>query len=139
MMINTVVLVGRLVRDPELRYTTSGVAVARFTVAVNRKRRNSEGERETDFFRCVAWAKLAELIAEHAGKGKEIGIEGELRQNRWETEGGEKRETVEIFLHNMMFLRDAGASSAGASSLSKEEEKPKVAKWEDFDDDDLPF
>lgn len=149
-MINTVVLVGRVVFDPELRYTQNGTAVTNFRLAVNRKRKNQDGDRGADFFTCVAWSGLAEVIAEYAKKGKEMGIEGELRQSVWENDEGQKREKVEVYVNHMMFLRDGNGGTE--EEEEQEEEKPKkpAAKGKakgkkkqdidiDIDDEDLPF
>lgn len=78
-MINNVVLVGRLTKDPELRYTQTGIAVARFTVAVNRAFSNQQGEKEADFINCVAWRKQAENLANFMRKGSQVGVEGRIQ------------------------------------------------------------
>lgn len=129
-MINSVTLVGRLAADPELRYTPNGTAVTSFRLAVNRKRKNQDGERDADFIPCVAWSKLAEVIAEHAKKGKEVAIEGEIRQQSWETDEGEKRSKLEVYIKQLMFLRDPKA---------KVDPFADDGKPMDIDDDDLPF
>lgn len=166
-MINNVTLVGRLAADPELRYTPNGTAVVSFRLAVNRKYKNEDGERAADFIPCVAWAGLAETIAEYAGKGKEIAIEGEIRQNSWTTETGEIRSKLEVYVSHMMFLRDPyGSKNRDEEDIEEieeameEEEKPKRktrkntkkkkseasddpfaddGKPLEIDDDDLPF
>ena len=81
-MINSVTLVGRLAADPELRYTPNGTAVTSFRLAVNRKRKNQDGERDAEFIPCVAWSKLAEVIAEHAKKGKRLRLRAKFASNR---------------------------------------------------------
>ena len=78
-MFNRVILIGRLTRDPELRYTTNGIAVATFTLAVNRNFKNAQGERETDFIPCVVFRQLAELCANYLSKGKLAALEGRLQ------------------------------------------------------------
>lgn len=158
-MINNVTLVGRLAADPELRYTPNGTAVVSFRLAVNRKYKNEDGERAADFIPCVAWAGLAETIAEYAKKGKEVAIEGEIRQQSWETDEGEKRSRLEVYIKQLMFLRDPNGSR-DEEIEEEEEEKPKKktakkggtkkkkakddpfaddGKPMDIDDDDLPF
>ena len=89
-MINNVVLVGRLVRDPELRYTPSNVAVATFTVAVNRRFKNANGEREADFINCVIWRQSAENLANWAKKGALIGVTGSIQVRNYENKEGQR-------------------------------------------------
>lgn len=130
-MINNVTLVGRLTYDPDLRYTVNGTAVASFSLAVNRKRKNQDGERGVDFIPCVAWSKAAETIAEYAKKGKELAVEGELRQNSWENEDGERRSRIEVHITSFQFLRDPNGSKADDEEEEIEEEaeeKPKKKK-----------
>ena len=83
-MLNTVILIGRLVRDPELRYTTSGAAVANFTLAVDRPFTNQQGQREADFIDIVTWRKLAETCGNHLGKGRLVAVEGRLQIRSYE-------------------------------------------------------
>ncbi len=86
-MLNHVVLIGRLVRDPELRYTTNGTPVSNFTLAVERNYTNQQGERDVDFIRIVTWRKLAETCAHHLGKGRLVAIQGSLQIRKSEKEG----------------------------------------------------
>lgn len=86
-MLNHVVLIGRLVRDPELRYTTNGTAVSNFTLAVERNYTNQQGERDVDFIRIVTWRKLAETCAHHLGKGRLVAIQGSLQIRKSERDG----------------------------------------------------
>lgn len=129
-MINHVVLVGRVVTDPELRYTATGVAVVNFVIAVNRRYKNEEGEREADFIPCVAWRGLAETIAEYVKKRTEIGLQGSLRQNRWETEDGESRSRLEVLVNHFMFTH-------GTKRVEEVKAKTKAKTGKAFDDD--PF
>jgi len=103
-MVNSVTMVGRIVRDPELRYTPSGVAVARFTLAVARPFKNHEGEVETDFVNCVAWRKSAEFLAQYGEKGRLTGIEGRLQIRNWIAPDGSKRRLAEIVVGRVQFL-----------------------------------
>lgn len=125
-MLNRVILIGRLVADPALRYTQSGKAVARFTLAVDR-RRGSQGERETDFIDVVVWQKLAELCANHLGKGRTVCVEGRLQIRNYEAQDGSKRKAAEVVAENVQFLdwpkdgaqpRAAGGGSAEEDDLS---------------------
>jgi single-strand DNA-binding protein len=103
-MINNVVITGRLVADPELRYTPNGVAVANFTVAVNRSFVNAEGEREADFINCVAWKGTAETIANHLNKGTLAGYQGALQTRSYENSEGQRVWVTEVVVSSMTFL-----------------------------------
>src|SRR5690606_11384092 len=87
-LLNSIVLIGRLVRDPELRYTPSGVAVGGFTLAVDRPFTNQQGERETDFIDIVVWRRLAETCANHLSKGRLVAVRGRLQVRTYETQDG---------------------------------------------------
>ena len=89
-MINNVVLVGRVVRDPELRYTPQNTAVATFTIAVNRRFKNAQGEREADFINCVIWRQSAENLANWAKKGALIGVTGSIQVRNYENKEGQR-------------------------------------------------
>jgi single-strand DNA-binding protein len=97
---NVVVLIGRLTRDPELKYTTSGTAVCNFSLAVD-KRKKEDG---ADFFDCVAWQKTAELIAQYLGKGRKCGIQGRLQARQYEAADGSKRKVTEVVVESIEFL-----------------------------------
>ena len=90
-MLNRVILIGRLVADPELRYTPSGVPVANFRIAVDRSFTNAAGERETDFINIVAWRQRAEFAANYLGKGRLVAIDGRLQIRQWTTQDGQRR------------------------------------------------
>ena len=102
-MLNKAFLIGNLTRDPELRFTASGIAVTRFTIAVNRHKKNPDGTSEADFFRVVAWRKLAEICGEFLKKGMPVYIEGRLQIDTYEKDG-EKRTSAEIIADNMQML-----------------------------------
>ena len=102
---NKVILMGNLTKDPELRYTSSGLAVATFSLAINRKTaREGEKKEEVDFFDIEAWDKQAELCSEYLSKGRSVLIEGRLKQDRWEDETGGKRSRVKIVATTIQFL-----------------------------------
>lgn len=103
-MLNRIILIGRLTRDPELRYTPNGVAVSSFTVAVDRPFTNQQGERETDFIDVVVWRKLAETCANHLGKGRLVAVEGMLQIRSYETPEGQRRKVAEVIADNVRFL-----------------------------------
>jgi single-strand DNA-binding protein len=103
---NRVVLMGNLTRDPELRYTPNGSAVASFSIAVNRRYKvDNEKREETSFFDIVFFGKPAEIIAEYMKKGRPILVEGRLQQRRWETDEGQKRSKVEVVGSHSNFTR----------------------------------
>jgi single-strand DNA-binding protein len=111
--INHVVLVGRLTRNAELKYTNSGAAVSKFSIAINqRRKKEDQWVDESHFFDIVLWGKTAESLNQYLVKGKQVGIEGQLRQNRWEQEG-QARSKVEIFATSVMLL-GGGAGGGGA-------------------------
>jgi len=111
--INHVVLVGRLTRNAELKYTHSGGAVSKFSIAINQRRKKDEQwVDEAHFFDIVLWGKTAESLNQYLVKGKQVGIEGQLRQNRWEQDG-QARSKVEIFATSIMLLGSGGTGGAG--------------------------
>jgi single-strand DNA-binding protein len=103
-VVNRVILIGRLVRDPEARTVASGQAMARFTLAVDRGFTNGQGRREADFIDIVAWRALAERVAEHLRRGRLVGIEGRLQVRRFETAAGKRRKTAEVVADRVRFL-----------------------------------
>lgn len=103
-MINRVVLVGRLTKDPELRYTPSGIPMTRFTVAVNRAFSNQSGEREADFISCVAWRKQAENLANFMKKGSLIGVDGRIQTGSFEGQDGKRVYTTDVVADSVQFL-----------------------------------
>ena len=103
-MINNVVLVGRLTKDVDLRYTSGGAAVASFTLAVNRQFTNQSGEREADFINCVAWRKTAETLANISKKGSLIGIEGRIQTRNYENQQGQRVYVTEVVTNNFSML-----------------------------------
>lgn len=109
-MINRVVLVGRLTKDPELKYTQGGIAVTRFTLAVNRAFANQQGEREADFINCVAWRKQAENIANYLRKGSLAGVDGRIQTGSFEGQDGKRVYTTEVVADSTQFLEPRGAN-----------------------------
>ncbi|ALC87158.1 MULTISPECIES: single-stranded DNA-binding protein [Bacillaceae] len=114
-MINRVVLVGRLTKDPELRYTPSGVAMARFTLAVNRTFSNQQGEREADFINCVVWRKQAENTANFLKKGSLAGVEGRIQTGSYEGQDGKRVYTTDVVADSVQFLEPRNSSSGDRS------------------------
>jgi single-strand DNA-binding protein len=102
--LNRVILIGRLVRDPELRILPSGVPVATFTLAVDRPFTNQQGEREADFIDIVVWRKQAETVSNHLGKGRLVAVEGRLQVRTYETQEGQRRKVAEVVADAVRFL-----------------------------------
>lgn len=109
-MLNRVVLVGRLTRDPDLRYTPNGVAVANFNIACNRPFRNQQGEQEADFINCVVWRKAAESLANYMKKGNMIGVDGRVQTRSYEGQDGKMVYVTEVMAESVQFLEPKGAS-----------------------------
>ncbi len=118
---NHVILIGRLTRDPELRYTPNGVAVATFTLAVDRQFTNQAGEKETDFIPIITWQKLAESCANHLNKGRLVAVDGRLQIRSYETQEGQKRRVAEVVAGSVQFL-DWGKEKKAESKPAKEKE-----------------
>lgn len=139
--INKVILIGNLGRDPELRYTASGQAVANFTIATTESRTNKGGDRQdfTEWHRIVAWGRLAEICGEYLSKGRMVYIEGTLRTRSWEDKEGRKRWTTEVLARNMQMLGPSGekeesAAEAGAGLADDFEIADSFGS-----EDDIPF
>jgi single-strand DNA-binding protein len=138
--INQVVLIGRLTRDVELKYTNTGFAIANLSLAVNRRvKKDDTWQDEGNFFNCVLIGKRAEALAQYLVKGKQVGIQGELRQNRWEQDG-QPRSRVEIFINDIQLLggRSSEQGFRGAGEQPEKYSSPEIPTADDFDDD-IPF
>lgn len=143
-MINNVVLVGRLTKDPELRYTPSGVAVTRFTLAVGRTFSNAQGEKETDFIQCQVWKKAAENVANFLKKGSLAGVEGNIRTGSYEGTDGKRVYTTEVVANSVQFLEPKSNSnneSSNQSNNTRVDEDPfsNNSGPIEVSDSDLPF
>ena len=145
-MINRVILVGRLAQDPELRYTPNGVAVTTFTLAVNRRFTNQQGEREADFINIVTWRQLAETCANYLKKGRLVGVDGRLQIRSFENSEGRRIKVAEVVADTVQFLEPAGGRSGSAvegDPFGKRNEMDDPfaddGKPIDISDDDLPF
>lgn len=140
-MLNNVVLVGRLTKDAELRYTQSNVAVATFTLAVNRTFKSKNGEREADFINCVMWRKQAKNLANWAKKGALIGITGRIQTRTYDNQQGQRVYVTEVVAENfqlMEFKKDGGQPLDD----NHDQQSPNFARNSnpmDISDDDLPF
>lgn len=140
---NKVFLIGNLTRDPELTETPSGVAVCHFSIAVNRNYQSGDGERQTDFFNCVAWRGLGETIARYTKKGKKVAITGTIQTRTYENNQGVKVPAIDIVAQDVEFLspKDGGdgfddvpPANVGASAPRR---KPTLQPMDD--DSDIPF
>lgn len=114
-MINSTVLVGRLTRDPELKYTGNNIAVASFSLAVNRNFKDANGERETDFINCVIWRQQAENLANWAKKGALIGITGRIQTRSYENQQGQRVYVTEVVAENFQMLESRAAREGNTS------------------------
>lgn len=162
MSINNVTLVGRLVRDPELKNTAQGVANVSFTLAVNRNYKNDQGQREADFINVVIWRKQAELLAQYATKGALIGITGRIQTRNYENQQGQRIYVTEVVADNFQLLESRGAQQGGQQQQQNQgygqqqnqrpqtnnnNARPKFGRDSDpfrgspmeISDDDLPF
>ena len=134
--LNRVFLMGNLTRDPELRYTPSGTAVAGFGLAVNRRFSTKEGDRreEVDFFEVEVWGKQAENCNEYLSKGRGILLEGRLKQDRWEDDSGNKRSKVRIVASSVNFM-----PKRLDEEVPFEQEQDEIVSNESQQDPNLPF
>lgn len=156
-MINNIVLVGRLTKDPDLRYTNSGKGVATFTLAVNRNFTNQSGEREADFINCVIWRKPAETLANYAKKGVLIGVTGRIQTRSYDNQQGQKIYVTEVIADNFQLLESkkadsnqntqgSGVSNSQTNNYTRNQQNTNSATADpfgnssiDISDDDLPF
>ncbi len=148
MSVNKAILVGRLGRDPETRYTSAGQAVCNFTMATDEsfKDRNGERQKRTEWHRIVLWGKLAEIAQQYLKKGTMIYLEGRIQTRQWDDQQGQKRTTVEIVGNTMRMLSSrAEAAAAGASAApTNPEAEPHAPAAPDeagpeISDEDIPF
>lgn len=139
-MINRVVLVGRLVRDPELRRTQSGAAVTSFTIAVDNRFARDQ-EKSASFLPVVCWNQTAEFVAQYLRKGNLVGVDGRLQQRSYENNTGQKVNVIEIIADSVQGLEPKGVSESNNSSLDAYEPDPAPEdnSGVDVSDDDLPF
>jgi|SRR5690625_3425325 len=144
-MINNVVLVGRLTRDPELRKTQSGISVVNFTLAVNRGFTDQSGERQADFINCIAWRAQAENLARYMRQGSLIGLEGRIQTGSYEAEHGTVY-TTDVVANSIQFLESRSQQQEQRSSMPAQEQPKQEQKDDYYDvsqdiitDDDLPF
>lgn len=143
-MLNNVSLVGRLTKDVELRYTPSNVAVATFTLAVNRTFKNENGEREADFINCVMWRQQAENLANWAKKGAQIGITGRIQTRSYDNQQGQRVYVTEVVAETFQLLESKGQGNQQGQQRQAQQQAPDFSRNVntnplDISDDDLPF
>lgn len=142
-MLNNVSLVGRLTKDAELRYTPSNVAIATFTLAVNRTFKNENGEREADFINCVMWRQQAENLANWAKKGALIGITGRIQTRSYDNQQGQRVYVTEVVAEQFQLLESKGQGNQGQQRQTQQQvpdfSRNANANPLDISDDMLPF
>ena len=138
-MLNKIFIMGRLTRDPELRHTQSGTAVASFSLAVDRDFKEQDGSRVTDFIDCVAWRSSAEFVDKYFSKGRMAVVEGRLQIRDWTDKEGGKRRSAEVIADNVYF-GDSKPKEDGAPSADADFGAPPSGFTPDFgDDSEMPF
>lgn len=144
--VNKIILIGYVGRDPEVRYTPSGAAVATFAVATDEsfKGRNGEQEKHTEWHKIIAWNKLAEICGDYLTKGKPVYIEGSIRSRQWEDQSGNKRTSYEIIARNMQMLGSRSDAERSAVSRAQDTREhsgsgPGPSPSDEITDDDIPF
>lgn len=146
-MLNNVVLVGRMTRDAELRYTPSNVAVATFTLAVNRTFKNESGEREADFINCVMWRQQAENLTNWAKKGTLIGITGRIQTRSYDNQQGQRVYVTEVVAEQFQLLESRNSQGQQGNQGQRAQAQQQTPDFSrnananplDISDDDLPF
>lgn len=144
-MINRVVLVGRLTRDPELRKTVNGASVAAFTIAVDNRTKGPNGERTTSFIPCTAWNQQAENACKYTHKGSLVGVEGRLNQRSYDAKDGRKVSVVEVICDSVQFLESKNSNNSSREDtgytldIVPDDIEEKNTSSIDVADDDLPF
>lgn len=138
-MINNVVLVGRLTRDPELQYTPSNVAVATFSLAVNRNFKNQAGDREADFINCMIWRKPAELLSEWCKKGNLVAITGRIQTRSYENQQGQRVYVTEVVAESFQLLEKRDKTADYSSMENQVPPSFGASNPMDIPDDGLPF
>ena len=141
-MLNHITIMGRLTRDPELRRTGNGIAVASFTVAVDRDFATNGGEKETDFIECVAWRQTGEFVSKYFTKGRMIVVSGRLQIRGWTDKDGNKRRTAEVVADNCYFgdsKQDNGNQNNGYTGNARAQNAPSNFAVIEDEDAQLPF
>lgn len=138
---NSVNLIGRLARDPDLMYTQSDTAFCRFTLAVDRKlskEKREQAEQTADFISMTAWGKIAELISNYFSKGSQVGIEGRIQTGSYEKEG-QKIYTTDVVVNSVTFVGSKNNNSGGENQAARYQEQVEANGFYPVDNDDIPF
>ena len=138
-MINRVVLVGRLTKDPELKYTQSGIAVCRFTLACNRPFKSGEGEQQADFINCVTWRKQAENTANYLHKGSLTGIEGRIQTSSFDGQDGKRVFMTEVVADSVQFLEPRSSNQGQSYQEEPQQQYSQTSQSSYTKTDDDPF
>lgn len=136
-MINRVILVGRLTKDPELRKTNNGTAVASFTIAVDDRTKDANGERTTSFIPCAVWNQAAENVSKYCHKGSLVGVDGRLNQRTYDSKDGKKVSVIEVIADSVQFLETKKQEQPTTQTV--ETNQAAVNNVANVSDDDLPF
>lgn len=143
---NRSLIVGRLTKDPDLRYTQNGHAVANFTVAVNRPFKNESGENEADFINCVTWRKQAENLANYMSKGSQVGVDGRIQTRTYDAQDGKKVFVTEILAESIQFLESKNSNKQQSQPRPQQNNQQQsqqtyeqAGRQVDIQDSDLPF
>lgn len=139
-MLNQIILMGRITKDPELRKTNNGTSVISFTLAVDRDFKDDSGNKETDFIECVAWRGTADFVAKYFGKGRMAAVSGRLQIRNWTDKEGNKRRSAEVMAEHVYFAdsKKEDSGSFGGSYSMPEKAQQNYEVIEDSDDE-LPF
>ena len=149
---NKVILIGRLARDPEMRTTSSGISMTRFTIAVSRPFNTNEGNQQTDFISCITWRRQAENVAKYCSKGSQVAVEGRIQVGSYDAQDGTKRYTTDVVCDNVTFLGSKATNSNFSNDNYNAMDSANIPTtdisedpFKDFgdeialSDDDLPF
>lgn len=138
-MLNQIVLMGRLTRDPELRTTTNGNSVASFTLAVDNDYKPQDGDRQTDFIDVVAWKHTADFVAKYLAKGRMVVVSGRLQIRNWEDDKGQKRKSAEVVAGNIYFADSKKNENANRGQVENNADLDNEQLLPGESADDLPF
>lgn len=140
-MLNRTVLVGRLTKEPDLKYTSSNIAFLRFTLAVNRTFTNPDGERETDFIQCMVWRKQAENMSKYCYKGQQVAVEGRIQTGSYDDKDGKRVYTTDVVCDSVQFLERK--QEENSNEFTSVEQRGREARQNtpsiDVSESDLPF
>ena len=128
---NKIILIGRSVKQAEIRATSTGKQVASFTLAVDRDFKNAQGEREADFLPCVVWGKLSEVCEKYVTKGKQIAVAGRIQTRNYEDKDGQRRYITEVIVSDLQLL--------GSRQDAQQPQEPEFREMEEVDNSELPF